>query len=138
MLDTIARRFILLFLIVAIPLTALGESSDEEAQIVETPFSMHPDFVTNLSSLRVKGFLRLRVVAYTTDEVSATALSANQDLLRDRILLLLNSKTRFQMNSKKIRQTIKQEILVLINKLLQQEEPSAKVTLIEFDRMIVE
>lgn len=131
------KRFLLLFSLLALT-NFYAFAADEVVKVEPKRYAFYPSFVTNLAHPLGKSFMQFRVNAYTVDAHSEKVLAANEPLLRDKILIIINQQNPTDMRSKQGIAKLTDKVKVTINELLKAQSPKANVVKVMLDRVIVE
>lgn len=131
------KRFLLLFSLLVLP-SFYTMAAEEVQKVVEKRYAFYPSFVTNLAHPLGKSFMQFRVNAFTIDAHSEKLLSANEPLLRDKIIMIVNQQSPADMKSEQGLQNLSDSIKATINETLKAQSPKANVVKVNLDRVIVE
>ncbi len=130
------KTCVILFCLLFFARLAFAMEVDREK--VKRTYPMYPDFVTNLMSGAEDNYISVRVNVLTPDEETPKIIEYYEPLLRDSIILILNSKTIFQLQNIQQRVQIVEEIERRIKSLLEKELGIDIVEKIGLSRLILE
>ncbi len=130
-------KTLLMTLFIVVAFVSNGFAADvppPEPKIVR----FYPDFITNTNDKSNMHYVQLRIEVMVMGDAAAEQFTHNQPLLQDKLMLLLNSKSRDDLRSIKGKRVLKIEALTLIQDTLKQEVGKKLVEKIQLSNLVVE
>ena len=137
-MKTLFRLLPLLALLAASPVLHAEEAKapatgDADVQYVE----LSPAFVTNFQSRRIR-YLKADVTLQVKDKATADAVTRNEPLIRNNLVMLFSRQTTDDLNSPAGRQHLKDEALQEVLNALKSEKEPDNVQEVLFTSFIVD
>lgn len=131
---------ILLLAVLMAPFTVVCSAEEEsKADKPEVHYvRMYPDFITNLASSSKPIFLQVRIELMTHGEDKKKLIEYNEPLLRDKLILLFNTKSVLDVKGSKARHVLQDQALKLVQSHLKTETGETLVEKVYFTKVIIE
>ena len=110
-----------------------AKAGDSDVEYVE----LSPAFVTNFQSRRIR-YLKADVTLQVKDKATAEAVSRNEPLIRNNLVMLFSRQTEEDLNSPEGRQHLKDEALQEVLNALQSENEPTDVQEVLFTSFIID
>ena len=114
-----------------------ASSSSEDGEPKASYVELAPSFVANIQSAKIR-YLKADVSLKVQNAATATAITRNQPLIRNSLVMLFSRQTEESLASPEGRQHLKEEALQEIIAALQSEKEVADVQDVLFTTFIVD
>lgn len=126
-------------LIISLLLTPLVWAQEEKKEVKEVSYyRLYPDFVTNLSSKNQLKYVLVRIEVAADSKADIQLIKDNEDLIRDKMVLLFNSKSKADLARGKKRREVKKKALEIIQQTMEAETGKPIATQVLFTKFQIE
>jgi flagellar protein FliL len=113
-------------------------ASDENPAEEVAYYRLYPNLMTNLQQTDKNHFIQIQVEVMTANKTDADSVKYHEPLIRDRLIALLNGKSKRQMRTMDGRKKFQQEALQIVKDIMVAETGTAQIKQVLFTKIIIE
>lgn len=116
----------------------VGEDGEPVAPVRAIYIPIKPPFVVNYGGPGRLRYLKAELSVRVADATGANSIRHHMPYIRNEIILLFSKQTEEQLDTQEGKELLRQEALVAINKVLEQEDGASGVMDLYFNQLVLQ